>query len=87
MKMVEVSTFSLLFDGLGFRHGETLHGLVLLLRRVLLVRGRPGFTVGVRVDQHAAVKGVAVPVGRVAAPMIHWTKTKTAQDSQNNYRM
>lgn len=64
------NTFPLFFDGLGLRHGETLHGLVLLPGHVLLVGRRPSFAVGVRVDQHAAVEGVAVSAGRVAVAMV-----------------
>lgn len=57
------NTFPLLLDRLGFRDGKTLHGLVLLPRRVLLLRHRPGFAISVRVDQHAAVESVAIPAG------------------------
>lgn len=64
------NTFPLLLDGLGFRHGETLHGLVLLLRRLLLVGRGTGLAVGERVDQHAAVEGVAVPGRSVAATVV-----------------
>lgn len=64
------NTFPLFLDGLGLRHGETLHGLVLLPRHVLLLGRRPSLAVGVRVDQHAAGEGVAVSAGRVAAAMI-----------------
>lgn len=64
------NTFPLFFDGLGLRHGETLHGLVLLPAHVLLLGRRPSFAVGERVDQHAAGEGVAVSAGRVAAAMI-----------------
>lgn len=67
---VRENTFPLFFDGLGFRHGETLHGLVLLSGHVLLVGRRSSFAVGVRVDQHAAVEGVAVSAGRIAVAMI-----------------
>lgn len=68
----ENNTFPLFLYRLGFGDSKTLHGLVLLLRRLLLVRDRPGFTIDVRVHQHATVEGVAVSVGRIAAPMIDW---------------
>lgn len=45
-----VNTFPLFLHGLGFRHGEALHGVVLLPAQVLLVGRRPGFAVNVRVD-------------------------------------
>lgn len=64
-------TFAFLFDRFGFRDGETLHGLVFLMHRVLLVGQRPHFAVSVRVDQHTTVKGVAVPVRRITAAMVH----------------
>lgn len=57
-------TLSLLFDGLWFRHSETLHGLIFLLRLVILRL----LGLAVRVHQHAAVKGVAVPPGILAGP-------------------
>lgn len=64
------TTFPLFFDGLGLRHGETLHGLVLLPGHVLLLGRRPSLAVGVGVDQHAAGEGVAVSAGRVAVAVI-----------------
>lgn len=67
---VRENTFPLFFDRLGFRHGEALHGLVLLPGHVLLLGRWPSFAVGVRVDQHAAVEGVAVSAGRIAVAMI-----------------
>jgi len=67
-------TFALFLDGLGFGDGETLHGLELLLRRLLLVRRRLGLAVGPRVHQHAAGERVALPVGRIPAAMIDWRK-------------
>lgn len=69
-KNVRENTFPLFFDGLGFRNGETLHGLVLLPGHILLLGRWPRFPVGVRVDQHAAVEGVAVSAGRIAVAMI-----------------
>lgn len=57
-------TLSLLFDGLWFRHSETLHGLIFLLCLVILRL----LGLAVRVHQHAAVKGVAVPPGILAGP-------------------
>lgn len=67
---VRANTFPLFLDGLGLGHGETLHGLVLLPAHVLLLGRRPRLPVGVRVDQHAAVEGVAVSAGRVAVAMV-----------------
>lgn len=68
--IVEGNTFTLLLDGLGFRHGKTLHGLILLLRRLLLVGRGTGLAVSERVDQHAAVEGVTVPGRSVAATVV-----------------
>lgn len=67
---VKENTFPLFFDGLGFRHSETLHGLVLLSGHILLVGRRPSLGVHMRVDEHAAVEGVAVSAGRVAVVMV-----------------
>lgn len=64
------NTFPLLFDGRGLRHGEALHGLVLLPGHILLVGRGSSFAIGVRVDQHAAVEGVAVSAGGIAVAMI-----------------
>lgn len=69
---VNQSTFSFFFNRLGFGHGETLHGLVFLLSCVLLLCACAGVAVCVRLYQHAAVEGVAVPVRRIAAAMVDW---------------
>lgn len=61
-----VRTVSLLLDGLGLGHGETLHGLVFLRLRLVLVRVVLVLAVGV--DQHSAVERVAVPPGTLAGP-------------------
>lgn len=68
--ILEGNTFPLLLDGLGFRHSKTLHGLVLLLRRLLLVGRGTGLAISERVDQHAAVEGVAVPGQSVAGTVV-----------------
>lgn len=72
--ILEGNTFPLLLDGLGFRHSKTLHGLILLLRRLLLVGCGTGLAVSKRVDQHAAVEGVAVPGRSVAATVVDFER-------------
>lgn len=59
-------TISLLLDGLGLGHGETLHSLVFLRLRLVLMRVVLVLAVGV--DQHSAVERVAVPPGTLAGP-------------------
>lgn len=59
-------TVSFLLNGLGLRNGETLHGLVLLLLRLVLVRLILVLTV--RIDQHSTVERVAVPPRTLIGP-------------------
>lgn len=59
-------TVSFLLDGLGLRNSKTLHGLVFLRLRLVLVRFVLVLAVGV--DKHSAVECVTVPPGTLAGP-------------------
>lgn len=59
-------TVSFLLDGLGLRNSKTLHGLVFLRLRLVLMRFVLVLAVGV--DQHSAVECVTVPPGTLAGP-------------------
>ena len=59
-------TVSFLLDGLRLRNGETLHGLVFLLLRLVLVR--LVLVVAVGIDQHPTVECVTVPPRTLAGP-------------------
>lgn len=69
-------TVAFLLDWLGLRNGKTLHGLVFLLLRLVLVWLL--LILAVRVDQHSAVECVAVSSGTLAGPRdtIHYREGK-----------
>lgn len=74
-------TVTFLLDGLGLGNGKTLHCLVFLLLRLMLVRLLRVLTV--RVDQHSAVECVAVSSGTLTGPRdaIHCRERRSADEA------
>lgn len=76
---LSLHTVSFLLDGLGLRNGETLHGLIFLLLRLMLVRLILALAVGV--DQHSAVECVTVPPRTLAGPRdaVHYNRRQKGE--------